>query len=278
MSPRIQRPLLQRDGPDRRARNFYRSASDDPDAVAGIPLNSVEAAATAAVRLGYKVAAEQIDRMTRIGKRLREEGDRAAGPNSDVKALDATEQIIFKTMMAGLSWFEGIAADNANPLKRLATAQFKMFGSLFGLLADDQQRTGASTDTAAVVPPSDRDDDRAGASMARDFDGAPTLRARPQIKHVVAPTRKGKGIPGAPRPGRAVHIQSWHIPTRERAYPLTFYATAAAAPPISGELIVTVEGTSTLSVKTSAKTVGGRYLAAICDDAGIQVGHIHIVV
>ena len=105
----------------------------------GVPLDSVESAVTAAVRMGYKVAAAQIERTARIARRFRDAGDQAAGArrdqgeSSERKALDASEQLIFKALMAGLGWLEGVAADNGNPVRRIAAAQFQMLGAMLGL-------------------------------------------------------------------------------------------------------------------------------------------------
>ena len=76
--------------PDRGAANFYRSASDNDAAVGGVPLDSVEAAVVAAVRMGYKIAAEQIDRTERHrpaaapgGRQGRRRRQRPAGAGCD---------------------------------------------------------------------------------------------------------------------------------------------------------------------------------------------------
>src|SRR6266699_1752243 len=90
------RDPLPRTRPDRCAANYYRSAAadsngEDDKAIGGIPLSSTESAVVAAVRMAYRVAEVQIDRSARLAQRLREAGDQATGPNSDQRALDATE-------------------------------------------------------------------------------------------------------------------------------------------------------------------------------------------
>ena len=89
-SPRklIERPAT-RTGPRRSAANFYRSASGSGVVIGGVPMDTVEDAVTAAVRMGYKIAQAQIDRTTRIAQRFKDAGERAAGPHSDRQALDA---------------------------------------------------------------------------------------------------------------------------------------------------------------------------------------------
>jgi hypothetical protein len=268
---RFTRPLLSRHGPNRAATNFYRVSGDNPDAIGGIALDSVEAAATAAVRLGYRIAEAQIDRTTRIAQRMRAAGDRATGGSSDSKrsdrkALDATEELIFKGLMAGLGFLEGAAADRGNPIRRPATAQFQMLGSLLGLMPDQdtarRRRTESPVDDDDVVV----DQTPKGVSQR-----APRATRRPpQVKH-------------APRAGsggrRAVRVTEWELSSDAPAghYPLMFYPAAPPATAFPGELGVTRSG-ATLTVKTSAKTRAGRYQAAICADDGLQVGFIELTV
>jgi hypothetical protein len=269
---RFTRPLPSRHGPNRAAANFYRAAGDNPDTIGGIALDSVEAAATAAVRLGYRIAEAQIDRTTRIAQRMREAGDRATGGStdskrSDRKALDATEELIFKGLMAGLGFLEGAAADRGNPIRRLATAQFQLLGSLLGLTPDRDTSRGRRTE-----PPVDDDyDDAVDQTPKGVSPRAPKATRRPpQVKH-------------APRAGsggrRAVRVTEWHLSSDAPpgSYPLMFYPEAPPATAFPGELGVTRSG-ATLTVKTSAKTRAGRYQAAICDDDGLQVGFIELTV
>ena len=69
---------------------------------------------------GYKVAEAQIDRSARLARRLREAGDQAVGPRSDRQALDATEQLVFRAMMARPELARRVRRPRrGNPLKRL---------------------------------------------------------------------------------------------------------------------------------------------------------------
>src|SRR5690606_9638861 len=121
-------------GPKRSAGGFYRSAAKGKDFEAsGIPLNTANDAIVAAVRLGYKVAESVTRRGWRFADGLRAAGDRAVGPGSDRKALDAAEKVVFNALMSGLSWWEGSVADGRCPVKRLAAAEYQMLGSLLGL-------------------------------------------------------------------------------------------------------------------------------------------------
>jgi len=264
---RFTRPLLTRHGPNRAATNFYRAAGDNPDAIGGIALDSAEAAATAAVRLGYRIAEAQIDRTTRIAQRMRAAGDRATGGSSesmrsDKKALDATEELIFKALMAGLGFLEGAAADRGNPLRRLATAQFQLLGSLLGLLPDP--------DTPRGRPAEPQTDDDVDPTPKSATVRSPRALRPPQVRHAPRAGRGGR---------RAVRVTEWDFSSDAPAgtYPLTFYGTAQPASAFPGELGVTRSG-STLTVTTSAKTRAGRYQAAICDDDGLQVGFIELTV
>ena len=267
---RFERPLLKRYEPNRAASNFYKAAVDDPSAIGGIPLDSVEAAVTAAVRLGYKVAEAQVERSARLAKRFREAGDRTTGGSSDEKrsdkqALDATEQIIFKTMMAGLGWLEGAAADRGNPVRRLATAQFQLLGSMLGLLPAEAPGAGETHPPDEPSPA-----ERGGAAMrSTGTSEAGTGRTQPLIKHDKAANGR-----------RPVRVVEWELSseTREGTFELTFYGSDSGSSTFRGRLHSGRAGRSVLTVRTSLKTPTGLYKAAICDDAGVQVGYIELTV
>jgi len=264
---RIRRPRLDRYGPRRSAGHFYRVAVDDPSAIGGVPLDNVERAVTAAVRLGYRVAESQVERTTRIVRRLRTAGDEATGRvgdrnRSDKKALDASEQIIFKALMAGLAFMEGFATDRRNPLRRLATAEFRLLGSLLGLLPPDT--TAASSSATDPVP-----------SPAEKGVRTTFAASRPAARHLDALRVQHAATGGGAGARRAIKVVDWEL-TRERAgeYPLIFYRDSSPAT-ITAMLRVQRTG-AMLIVKTTRKTAPGSYKAAICDDAGVQLGHIEI--
>lgn len=131
------RPQLERNGPKRTAGGFYRTAEGRQSGLGGLPLNTAEDAVVAAVRLAYKVADAQVQRSARLAQRLRDAGDHAVGARSDRKAVDASEQLVFKAMMGALSWLEGVAAEGDTPLKRLITTQYKLVGSMLGVMPPD---------------------------------------------------------------------------------------------------------------------------------------------
>jgi hypothetical protein len=254
------RPPLARRAPNRGAANFSRAASDNPDVVGGLPLDSVESAVTAAVRLGYKVAQAQVDRSARIARRFRDAADEAAGKDSERKAVDATEQLIFKALMAGLGWFEGVAADPGHPLKRLATAEFRLLGSMFGLIPPDPAPTPAAP--AAATPSAEPTIEAARRTAA--FTPAARTRGYPQVKLDARADLR-----------RAVRVEACTLATDARAvYPLTFYSEGDQGT-ITGDLTVAEAG-SLLRVQTSAAATAGRYTAAICDSDGLQLGYLVI--
>ena len=101
--------------------------------VKSVPLTEAEDAIVAAVRMAYGVASAQVERSGRLAQRLREAGDREIGERSDRKAIDATEQLVFRAMMSALGWLEGLAAEGDSPLKRLVLAQYRILGSVLGI-------------------------------------------------------------------------------------------------------------------------------------------------
>jgi hypothetical protein len=257
-SPSFTRPDLERTGPRRSAGHFYRAASDNPDVRGGVPLDSLEAAATAAVRLGYRIASAQVDRTARLTRRLREEGDRAAGPDSPRQALDATEELIFRAFMNGLGWLEGVAADRRSPLKRLGSAQYRLLGALLGLVSPDEPdpRRGREADSGET----DADDPSAVRRTPAARHDTPRL---PRIVHTGAQHR-------------AVRFRHWELTRGEpSSYPITFYADTAEDPGPTGRLEVLDQGHATLTIDADR---AGIWKAAICDTKGEQIGWLEIEV
>lgn len=253
-----ERPALEVAGPNRRTGGFYRTADGDGATLGGVPLVTAEAAVVAAVRLGYKVAAAQIDRSARLAQRLREAGDRAAGPESDRQALEAAEGLVFKSMMAGLSWLEGAAADPGHPLKRLAVAEYRLLGSLLGLTP--HEATESAQQQASQGP----------SPAARDASAAPTRRASAAPLRIV--------LRGNER--RAVRVVAYEMEANVAPgqLPMTFYSTQVPDPaPLSGELLLPAKGPATLHVTTLKESPSGPWRAAVCAADGEQLGIIEIV-
>jgi hypothetical protein len=261
----FERPRLKRAAPNRTAGNFYRSASSGGRAVGGVPLDSVEAAATAAVRMGYKIAAAQIDRTARFAKRMRDAGDAAAGPASDRLALDATEQLVFNAMMAALGWLEGVAADPGNPVKRFATAEFRLLGSLLGLTPFDRPGAPGRPDPGTATADQNVGQAARVARSATHRSGfsADSLR----IVHTG---------PAANR--RAVQVRRWSLAPgiQVEGLSLVFHRAAGGAATLTGKLRVTPPADAVLTLRWSRKPAAGTWKAPICDSLGMQVGYVEI--
>jgi hypothetical protein len=281
----FERPVLDRSGPIRSAGTFYRVADDDPDAIGGVPLTSVETAATAAVRLGYKVASAQIDRATRIANRLRAEGDRAAGvrradgDSSEKQALDATEQLVFKAILAGLSWLEGFAAAPGNPMKRFGAAQFRLLGSMLGVTEHGAATAGVGPAIEALRDLLQQVVESAGAGPRPDAQGfeAGTAPAVTTVRVTHASPAAGRRSGTAGR-ARAVRVTDWEIaPGARGRFPLVFYGDEPKTAPLRGELNLAKSIPPMLTLRPmAASTRRGAYRAAICNGDGLQLGYIGI--
>lgn len=260
---RFARKALRRTAPIRAVGGFYRTAEDRARGLGGIPLSSAEDAVVAAVRLAYKVADEQIERSTRLARRLREAGERATGPDGDERALDAAEQLVFRSMVSGLSWLEGVVAEDGSPLKRLAAVQYRLLGSLLGLAPGPAER-GRTNDGPRREPGSDGDE---GSQRSRGSDRGPARRI-PKIRHV-----------GKVR--RAVRVSECAMEDDPVAgeLALTFYSEVDCAvdQAIPATMIFGSDGNVVLAVDTPRGVRAGSWSAAICRADGSQLGVIRIV-
>ena len=255
----FERPKLERTTPHRSAGHYFRTAADEGVPRGGIPLNSTEAAVVAAVRMAYKVAETQIDRSGRLAQRLRDAGDKVAGPHSDKRALDATERLIFRGMMTFLGWVESAASERENPLKRLAVAQYRLLGAMLGLTPSEGPKTEDGR------PPR-----RAGARRRGDAEyGA---QASPRL-----PVR----IRHAGEQRRAVRVDAWQYAgdaDPRKTIPVTFYhVERSSRTPLEGTVVIATPRSVTLTLATPLAAPPGRWRAALCDDNDEQVGHIEIV-
>lgn len=120
--------------PNRAFGGYYRSADKqiDGSVFRGVPLQTAEDAVVAAVRMGYRVVDEQIDRGMRIAGNLRSAANQV-GSGEPKQLLDNTEKLISKSVLSALQWIEGAAADPGHPLRRLVSAEYRMLGALFGM-------------------------------------------------------------------------------------------------------------------------------------------------
>lgn len=246
---RYRRPSIVAVGPDRRAGGFYRSADREDRGIPGVPLSSTEAVVVAAVRMGYRIAEEQIDRSARAARRLRDAAERAAGPESERQVLEASERLLFKSMLAGLAWFETIANDPTHPLRKLAMAEVDLLARLFGFrpsaaAGSEGDERSAKTGTKAAAP------------------AAPAV-AQPRIV-----------LEGDER--RAVTVASWIVagPVDGK---LDFYSDEAPdADPVTGWVNMPAKGQPTLRLTTSRQHRKGTWRAPVCNGDGEQVGIVVI--
>jgi len=282
------RPPLDRTQPIRSAGGLYRTSDDGQTGIGGVPLNAAEDAVVAAVRMAYKVAAAQIDRSTRLARRLRDAGDRAAGPHSDRKAIDATEQLIFKAVMSALTWLERSAGE-PDPIKRMMIAQYRLAGSILGLTAwpgsvppgetaghrpiasasaaDLSMReavqivlSGLGLSPAEAAQTSAPDSPAGTSSVAASVAPEPPLRiilkgqSKRHVRAVVYKVARGNPLPN-----------------------VRFYRTAdVKAAPLSAGLAIDAHGQATLTIQTTRLTKPGLWKAAVCADGGLQLGVIEI--
>jgi hypothetical protein len=213
------------------------------------------------VRLAYDVAQAQVERSTRLARRLREAGDKQAGPYSDSQALDATERLVQNALMSGLEWWESSVAQGRCPVKRLAAAEYRMLGTILGFVpAPDAKPAPAGGDKAA--PP-------AGAGRPQDAQRKPT-RARDDLPVV---------FKGEKMHRRRVVVQGWEIATKGKPDTTVYFHCAAVpgARPIEATLDMAGEGRFRLVIETPPDAPGGSWVCAVWDQADVQVGSIEIL-
>jgi hypothetical protein len=247
--------------------NYYRSAAgdgkgEDGTALGGIPLASTEAALVAAVRMAYKVADAQIDRSARLARRLREAGDQAIGRDSDKRALDAAERLVFKAFMALVGWVETAAAEGGSPLKRLVMAQYRLLGAFLGIT--DAAKHGTAPGPAPPRPDTEPHD------SATEPPRAVSLR----VQHT-GQERRAIEIRACSYMGDVVAGTTIRV---------TFY-TVEGQPqqPVNADVVVDGPRSLTLRLDTAGfaggnlSITGSRWRAALCDADGLQIGQIEIV-
>lgn len=243
------RPFLERDAPQRSFGGVYRTAEGGQANLGGVPLTTAEDAVIAAVRLAYKVADAQITRSTRLMERLRRAGERELGQEPERKALDATEQLVFRAMMNGLGWLETAAGGNEadSPIKRLLSAQYRLLGSVLGIGQSRPEPDGAPA-----------------ADISRPAESA-------------APSRLAIFLDGSEK--RPVLVRRFELSKEGvvQAAQLTFYSNERnRSEPIVGELEVDGGGRPTLKITTPRRAPKGLWRAAICDHDNRQIGLVEI--
>ncbi len=253
----------ERTGPVRHSGGFYRTAEAKDGTAGGVPLNTANDAVVAAVRLAYKVAEDQIDRSTRLARRLRDAGDRAVGTGSDRKAVDATERLVMKALMSGLEWWEGSVAEGRCPVKRLAAAEYQMLGTILGLgpSPDAKPAPGGARERSSPIEDSPH---KEIAAVQRQQLSVPKL--------LIMHTNQQNGR-------RPVEVERWEI-ARQDAFKTTVFFFSVAhmvGPPIQADLVLSGGNADAhLTIATPSAAVGGRWRCAICDPIGVQLGFIEI--
>ena len=253
--PTLQAPLRSFGG-------YYRSADRKVSGKVfrGVPLQTAEDTAVAAVRMGYRVIDAQIDRALDMARRLRGAASRAGVKESN-DILDQAERLFSRGGLLALEWLETAANRPENPLLRLLAAEYRLFGSLLGLPIDrdktvEGNRPTTATDTRPLAS------DRAAAAVS--------LRSSVRIQHSQAAAEKR----------RAVDIVKFDLsvaPSRRTPpYDLRFHhTTQAGAALLKGKLARESNGEWVFEIQTDDEP-SGRWRAAVCNEKGEQVGIIEI--
>jgi hypothetical protein len=253
---RFSRPQLDRAGPIRTAGGLYRTAESGQGALGGVPLTAAEDAVVAAVRMAYRVADAQVDRSARLAQRLRDAGDRAVGPRSDRQALDASEKLVFKSLMGALAWLEAAAAQGDTPLRRILVAQYKMLGSLFGLTTPTGHATEFAGQAAEAAGRAD------GARRGRHGPGDEAAAVRIVLKGEVK---------------RPVWIRRWRVAASSAlTVQVSFYNGEKLEHELKGVVAIDAQGAATLTLSPDRQTPSGRWRGAVCDAADVQIGVVEI--
>ena len=243
-------------GPNRRFGGYYRSADREIDGqlFRGVPLQTAEDAVVAAVRMGYRIADAQIERGMRIARDLNDAAKRT-GSGDPNQAIDDTERLLAKAVLAGLQWVEEAASAPGHPVRRLLAAEYRMVGSMFGLGPDEKGRDEKRREAGAVEP-------RAPGSA---------MKARPVLRHL-APEQER-------RPVKAVLRFELTEELPARAPDLLFRPTAsddAGARTMAGRVERNSEGRAVIYVEATADHGAGVWCAGIYDASGEQIGLVEL--
>jgi hypothetical protein len=240
---RWSRPPIERDGPVRTTGTLFRSV--DPSQGGA---STTEDAVVAAVRMAYKIAQANVARSTRISQRLRRAGDRAVGGQSPRNAVDATQDLVTDTMMSALGWVEAFLADDSR-LRRVSTAQFRLIGSLLGLVPDRDP----SPDSAV----------QAGPAPTKPVQSSDALKAKIVLKEK----------------GRPVRVQKLEFATREPIEQTSIYFYSIShidSDPLEASLVRNASGEVLLTLSTASVDTLGCWRAAVCSETGEQLGVVEI--
>ena len=281
-APSRERKPLRRIRPDRAIGGYYRTSAGDK--AGSIPLTKVEDAVVAAVRMAYNVAEEQIDRSSRLARRLRSAASAAAGGDPERKSLDAAERLVFRAMMSGLTWLEAAAAQPGSPIMRFVAAEYRLVGALLGLNAmvdGDAARPAANSEALSASL-------RKVVDVATSAAPEVTKGLASAVNKVVAgaaPTASGSTshsleIVHTAKLRRAVRVTCYELTVGEplptkRLQTIVFYRDAGDKT-LSADLVADGKGSPRLELATPMEDGAGRWRGAICDEKGLQLGIIEI--
>jgi|KBSMisStaDraftv2_1062788.scaffolds.fasta_scaffold488046_2 hypothetical protein len=259
---RFSRPRPKLEGPNRGFGGYYRS-SDHKVAgkvFRGVPLQTAEDTAVAAVRMGYRVIDAQIDRALDMARRLRGAATRAGVKDSN-DVLDQAERMLSRGGLLALEWLETAANRPENPLMRLLAAEYRLLGSVLGFPIDsdktsEKETPKKSTDTQPSKPTST-------AATA-----APSWRVRIHHTQPEVEKRRAIAITKFEMTGAAVR--------RSAAYDVRFHPTSAASGALLKGLLRREANAGWVLEILTEDEPSGRWRAAVCTAQGDQVGIIEI--
>jgi hypothetical protein len=258
-SPRWRRPDIEEIGPNRAAGGFYRTGTSvEGTPRSGVPLSTANAAVVAAVRLAYEVAETQVERSTRMAARLRAAADEQVGEGSGGHALEAAERLVMNSLVSGLQWWETSVAEGRCPVKRLAAAEYQMLGTLLGLGPAAKRKEADERGPASAERASPE-------NIARTAD---TAKQKLQVVHTADARER-----------RRVAVEDWELTCAGSLQGKVYFYCAdhSVKDPIEAEVVSEADGKNArLTIKTPPQAAAGEWQCVICDDNGLQVGHIEI--
>ena len=262
--PRFTRPTPKIEGPNRSFGGYYRSSDRKVSGkvVRGVPFQSAEDTAVAAVRMGYRVIDAQIDRALDMARRLRGAATRAGVRDSN-DILDQAERLFSRGGLLALEWLESAANRPENPLMRLLAAEYRLLGSVLGFPVD-----GAKTGEKET--PKTPTDTQPSAPARKAPSAASPWRVRIQHTQPAAEKRRAVNITKFELTGLAVR--------RSAAYDVRFHPTSPASAGgalLKGLLRREANAGWVLEILTEDEP-SGRWRAAVCTAEGDQVGIIEI--
>lgn len=256
------RPKPARTGPLRSVGGYWRSADREISGklFRGVPLNQSVDFAESVIRTAYRIADDIVDRGLNVARDLRNAGERRGTQPRDV--VDGAERMLSKTLLAGLQLIEDAAAGDENPLRRLASAEYRMLGALFGLKKDPPPQQPAP----APAPGGFTGSSPMGAapsttpSAVQILNRAPATERRPvlAVRLELPPERRQASYGGL-----SFHPADATVADENDIRDATLTWNAAA-------------GTSRLEIDVRVMHRRGTWAAGLYDPDGLQVGVVAI--